>query len=1008
MNQLISFIAIVLFWSSLLNAQNFELLQGNTDYHLERLPLNVKEDHGRFYSFKKDDDGYLWISSSSGMYVFDGANYLRYKNGNEKFSFYKDSLLSNFTDIEKDSKGHLYTSLWDSKQILQFNPRTRIGERIFKPESASETQLPSFKIDSEDRLFNAIAYNNKNTIALLELFRDATHQTVAEISLDVHENEFFKYFEIVDNSFFILTSHWLYRLSYKGKVLNRIKNPNGNLGFHYITSNNNNLYLLTNDGSKIYTYNFNSHSLKEYVTLPNVGESKIFPLKVYNSKIVYYNGFSLFLLYVKEKKHYNFEDSFSKLQDNIYEDVIDFEMEKNGDILVLTDKSVYKITERTPKNLTAFSEQLALDDIPSLRALTEDKEGNLYASFYNGLLRKQHGDSLFRNFDVTLPKQLKVESVFDLNYWNGQLLWNNVSIDLSNNSLTKFTQSSSVQHTTHLLEKDSLWFFEWGSTALMKYNLKSNTILSYELNKKDFQEYPLQMINAIVTDSNDNSLWIATRLNGVSKLTRKGEVIEQFSNSYLNTEIDGGINDLYLAKDILWMGSFKGLAYLNIKTKNVQTISLPTVDNNGKLINRVVYSIMSKGKDQLYLGTNYGLLLFDINTMSFLELPNAHAMYNVEFNRASKFKDSRGKYYFGSTNGLYSFYEKELHWNELKNLHGLIRLDAVTIFDSKGNYRYLNENTNELSLLALKSSDMSLNVNFSSLKKDRKVYYSYRLPEINAKWSDYSEDQIINITSLPPGITTLEIRGLSDKIQKTIVFNKAQIWYKKLWVQLLFMALFISLITILIRTRYYQKLKHEKKLSMLRHKISNDLHDDVGTILTAVAMQSEILGRDSESDKKSKFEKISHLSREAMSRMRDTVWSIDSNKDNVDSLINRMKDFLADVFESHDTMYYKFNATGKAKLSSKLNPHIRQNIYLIFKEAVNNAIKHSNGDLLSVTIEVNTQIIKLTVSDNGVQNSHIATSGLGLTSMKSRAETIGGQLHIKNSSGFTVELLVPL
>ncbi|MBO6880938.1 histidine kinase [Winogradskyella sp.] len=1000
-------LAFLIVLVSTLNSQNFELLPGHTDYQLKRLPFNVKEDHGRFYSFKKDEEGYLWVSSSSGMYVYDGANYIKYTNGNDKFSFCKDSLSSNFTDIEKDSEGNLYTALWDYKQLLKFNPATRIGKVIFKPKNASETQLPSFKIDKTDRLFNVIAYNNRNTIELSEIYNDNTHQTLAEISLDTNTNEFFKYFEIVNGNFFILTSHWLYQLSYNGKELHKIKNPKGNLGFHYMTSSAKTLYLLTNDGSKIYTYDFDVKSVKEYLILPNVGESKIFPLAIYNNSIVYYNGFNLFLIDVKKGKHYRFEMS-SELQDDMYEDVIDFELNADGSILILTDKSVYKIIELKTKESNSFEEQLALNETPSLRALSEDQEGNIYASYYNGLLRKQLGDSIFRTFDIPFPEQLKVESVFGLSYWNGHLLWNNVSIDLNDEKLTKFTQNPNIQHTTHLLEKDSLWFFEWESTSLMKRNLKNNTTESFALNKSDFQEYPLQMMNAIVADHSDNSLWIATRLNGVCKLTREGELIAHYANKDLNTEIDGGINDLYLNNDTLWMGSFNGLAYLNTKTKEVKTIPLPTVEGNGKLINRVVYSILPNENNQLYLGTNYGLLLFDLSSLDFLELPSEHPMANVEFNRASKFKDSDGKYYFGSTRGLYAFYEEELDWDELENVHGPIRINSITIFDSKGNSRHVNRRVNELNKLELKASDMSLNVDFSSLKIDRNIFYSYRLPEINTKWSDYSENQYVNITSLPPGITTLEIRGLNDNIQKTIVFDKAQIWYKKLWVQLLVMAVFVTLVTVSIRTRYKQKLRHEKKLSQLRHKISNDLHDDVGTILTAVAMQSEILGRNSKSDQKSKFEKISQLSREAMSRMRDTVWSIDSNKDNVDSLINRMKDFLADVFESHETMYYKFNAIGKTRLSNKLNPDIRQNIYLIFKEAVNNTIKHSNGDLLTVTIQADLKMIQLTVSDNGNTNMRKATSGLGLNSMQSRAETINGQLQIKNNSGFTVKLMAPL
>jgi len=172
----------------------------------------------------------------------------------------------------------------------------------------------------------------------------------------------------------------------------------------------------------------------------------------------------------------------------------------------------------------------------------------------------------------------------------------------------------------------------------------------------------------------------------------------------------------------------------------------------------------------------------------------------------------------------------------------------------------------------------------------------------------------------------------------------------------------------------------EKELAVtrLRTKISSDLHDDVGSMLTGLSMQSNVMSYTAEGPIKEKLKQISEISRNALETMRDTVWAIDARQDNYTSLIDKVRDF-AETNIPEDRMTYEVIASGIDRDVS-LAPDIRQQLYLIYKEAFANALKHSDG-------------------------THVE---IQLSNMRMRAEQINGQLEVSHEEGWSVILKVPL
>ena len=210
--------------------------------------------------------------------------------------------------------------------------------------------------------------------------------------------------------------------------------------------------------------------------------------------------------------------------------------------------------------------------------------------------------------------------------------------------------------------------------------------------------------------------------------------------------------------------------------------------------------------------------------------------------------------------------------------------------------------------------------------------------------------------------------------------------------------------TAFLNLYYRSKQRRVEQIEVLRNKISSDLHDDVGSLLTGMAMQSEILKMSATDRDKNILSKLHNSSVTALSRMRDAVWALDTSKDNMEALEDRIKDFTELQLGSTDIGYSLDINYGENR---PLLPHVRQHCYLIFKEALTNAIKHSSGDHIHIVLKSDNKSLTLEVNDNG-QASEIKKSGLGLTSMKRRAEKVNGNLQISHSeNGFKLKLDVP-
>ena len=159
-------------------------------------------------------------------------------------------------------------------------------------------------------------------------------------------------------------------------------------------------------------------------------------------------------------------------------------------------------------------------------------------------------------------------------------------------------------------------------------------------------------------------------------------------------------------------------------------------------------------------------------------------------------------------------------------------------------------------------------------------------------------------------------------------------------------------------------------------------------------------------EQKESLNELSTMSHDAMERMRDTVWAIDSRKDKYENLIDRMRAFAEQNLNRKQISHeFKVEVEDGKKF---IDPQKRQNIYLIFKEAITNIVKHSDATQVNIVFSEQKNYLRLLIHDNGTLPPLSSTSsdGLGLSNMKMRTQQLNGQLIVESQNGFKVELLL--
>jgi hypothetical protein len=236
--------------------------------------------------------------------------------------------------------------------------------------------------------------------------------------------------------------------------------------------------------------------------------------------------------------------------------------------------------------------------------------------------------------------------------------------------------------------------------------------------------------------------------------------------------------------------------------------------------------------------------------------------------------------------------------------------------------------------------------------------------------------------------------------EQTLEVHVEPLFYKSIWFIAILVIIPMLIIMFILHYRNKTQLKNLRLIQSMRNRIADDLHDDIASTLSSISFMSEFAKTNLLSDQakvNGLLSKIGEYSRQLVSDMSDIVWSVNPSHDNFDSLKSRMIDFAASILQDKESDF-EFDVKLKNEVS-ELNPQFRKNIFLIYKEALHNAVKHSACSKVQIQFIANEDYIRMCIIDNGNGIVDVSeNAGNGLRNMKNRAEQIHAKLTITSTS----------
>jgi signal transduction histidine kinase len=206
---------------------------------------------------------------------------------------------------------------------------------------------------------------------------------------------------------------------------------------------------------------------------------------------------------------------------------------------------------------------------------------------------------------------------------------------------------------------------------------------------------------------------------------------------------------------------------------------------------------------------------------------------------------------------------------------------------------------------------------------------------------------------------------------------------------------------------YEKEIAVYKAQQQERERISADMHDELGSGMTAIRLMSEIARNKMKENTPVEIEKISSSANDVLNKMNAIIWSMNSGNDTLDNLISYIRSYALEYFDN-TPIQCKVN-TPDTIPDKELTGDKRRNVFLCVKETLNNAWKHSNGSIITIDIEAN-HSLKIRIADNGtgIDMQNLRQFGNGLKNIARRMESVGGTFKIENDNGAVTTLELPL
>lgn len=1001
----------------------------------------------------QDKKGFMWFGTGNGLNKYDGYKFTVYLNNpNDSASISENQI----TAMYEDRLGYIWIGT-ASGTINKFNRHTEEFQRIKL--AVSEFFFPT---DSDKYYDYPISFsrNNANTItSIIEdengylwfgtwgngLFRyNTNNEELVQYFHNPNDNESIS-FNRISNIF--IDQEGIFWIGTFGGGLNKYlpsKNRNEpSKFFSYKSSSSPNslsddkiisiyedkyksIWVGTYDGglNKLpYEQKFispNNASFTIYKTKPNdptaISNNTVMSITGMDDNLwigTFGGGLNIFSYETQDFRHFlpNPLDKNS-LADN---DVLSLYVDRSGILWVGTHlgEGINKLEKRTQKfnhikNDPTDKNSLSDNVVWAIHQDIADPHIFWFATYRGGVSKLNESTGKFTSYKhvYNSPFSLSGNHVRSIAQDDEGFLWIGTynsglnKLNPKTNTFIRYVNNPSDTASIGANQVQDIYIDSSGTFYLCTFGGGLNTFIKNGTNIIVFKKYlhnpddPATIsdnrVYTIYEDSNNN-FWIGTFGGGLNFFDKERERFTSFKNNPADTNSLSDNRVISINEDKngnLWIGTFGGgLNHFNIEKKSFTRMTSKNINAD------VVYAAIQDDNENLWISSNNGILKYNIKTGAVIHYGLQDGLQSMEFSGGAYLKDSFGRIFFGGINGYNYFYPDSIKDNPY--------IPPVVVTNLKIFDKPLRGETKDL---VLSFDENFLSFEFAALDFDDAGdnLYAYMLEGLNNNWQYTDASQrIATYTNLPPGDYVFRVKGSNndglwneegDSIKVSILPPFWQTWW------------FITLALLFISGSIYYvstvRIRNLLAIEKIKSKLAADLHDDIGSGLTEISILSELAEneiRKAAPGNEQKLKNISEIARKLVDNMSDIVWVVNPNRDSLYDLIVRLKESYGDLLSSIGVSL-KINNLEKLK-NIKLPMDYRQNLYLIFKEGINNCIKHSRCKKIILDVNIRGDILEISLADDGVgMNGNVKALGNGIKNIETRANAIGGRMKWKSAT----------
>ncbi len=474
----------------------------------------------------------------------------------------------------------------------------------------------------------------------------------------------------------------------------------------------------------------------------------------------------------------------------------------------------------------------------------------------------------------------------------------------------------------------------------------------------------------------------------------------------------------------LWMGT-RGGGLWRLQLPNGRWQSWRTAQG---LAHDLVCSIVPEGDSALWLGTQRGLSRLRRRTGAFTNYGAHDGLPADEFNHGSAAVLPDGRLLLGGMAGLGVVRPRQLPAAPATEAAPML-LTGLSYYRGTDGTLVRHERVPAAGL-RLRPTDRLLTVSFAlaDFREASQHQYAYQLAGLENQWVPLGPETSLRLATLPVGSYELRVRGAGSDGRWSprylrLPLTVPPVFYRTWWFGLLAVGALAGLLYALFRYR----LRRVLLLERLRTQIAANLHDEVGALLTRIAVQADFMQQLPPAEALPPglgLDRLAGTARAAIASMSDVVWSIDARRETLADLLARMREQLLHLLgplQMDWTLTVADDPLTQSQLAGnrQLASAWRQNVYLIFKEALNNVVRHAPRPT-AVQVELRCPApgqLALCIRNEGVAAADGAAAaastwsvgGQGLPNMQLRAGQLGGVVQAGPvAPGWEVRLEVPL